>query len=205
MRESYRKRSNGDTKYAYSRTFLDLLKRRPDILSTFISAIAELSKKGDMVEIPDGIITLIDIKHPVNIPGRELSPTKFYKVSLPEGDFFVKSAGSGFSEMEDTLSAKEKLIGIEGVRIIDPVYSYSSQNQDYFVTDWLEYPVIQDLVDQISPTKYEELEARLANVRDVLGSGYFDVNTRNAFYDKNTDTVILFDLNEINFGIKKSY
>lgn len=181
-------------KLAYSQNFKDLIHSNPGVIKSFLEIIKELDQVGKTIG-KDGIqVELIDEKGVGFL-------SKYYKASLKGNEYFIKE--TPYSEVRDTLKAKDLLKDIPWAEVVDFQLAYNdSKGRDFFVATWNESPTIEDyLKDDANEKKNGEvLRSRIQQLKDTLGSGYFDVNERNIFYDDVDDKLILFDLNEVDFA-----
>lgn len=144
----------------------------------------------------------------------------YLKASVQDDQFFIKvqthkatrSEGlkepgtfisDGADEFKSTLSAKERLAGIDWVEVVEPLFGYhetvNERKQSYFVSKWRDLPkvykVLREFSEQKDP-KFEELRGRVEELKKLL-HGFFDVETGNMFYDAETDKIVLYDLSKL--------
>jgi hypothetical protein len=120
--------------------------------------------------------------------------------------------------------AKEALQILDGVRVVNPQLAFKDERYSYFVSRWIVLPSFSEYIDGILPRRFsgddrssreelnkrqEELGQRWRVVVDTLRgalseeerkAGYRFYDSGNAFYDEETDSIVLFDQHIININ-----
>lgn len=105
------------------------------------------------------------------------------------------------NEFSSTVEAREILKSIIGVEVVEPQYAYSSQTEHYFISLWQDLPLLSKVMQeferssQTSDPIYQSISERYERATDLLSQeGYKDLGIDQAFYDREKDTIVFFDL-----------
>ena len=198
--EEYRAFERSGTKLLYEQKFRKLLRENSHALDTLLKSVDALAEEGVSVTNDDFEIECIDINQ------ENVLYSKSFRIHVDGTDFFLKVEKAsvvkegGFEEIESTLLAKKELesaIG-KGVRVVQSYWGYENKEkqQSYFVAEWLDLPILENVLtafNDTNPEKASELLGRLKHVQEVL-EGYREVSPANMFYDEEKDEIVLFDL-----------
>jgi len=185
-----------DKSFGYSGDFKKMIQERRGLIKFFQDSVCKLVNAGDEISEGDVTIHLFDVRGLI-IPGKDFSKSRYYKVDVGNRSFFVKSC-AGFRELKDTVRAGEKLANVPGVKVINVHYGFSdTSGQGYFVSEWVDLPTLETVCTQMPEAQFKQIEKRVRDVKAILGPAYFDTRIGNTFYDEENDTVVLFDLNEL--------
>jgi hypothetical protein len=150
----------------------------------------------------------------------------YFKVQFGEDDiFFVKRERllkitpehNSINEARAALRAETALQGIEGVKVVNPQLAFKNKECSYFVSRWVELPELGEYLSQIlyrrcpkveADRRYVDLLGRKSRISEILSSSFTEEERRagyafadmmnyNAFYDEDTDTIVLFDLHTV--------
>lgn len=91
---------------------------------------------------------------------------------------------------------------VKDVKVINYLFAFTEEGVKYTVSDYEEMLncTLRSVMDKLKVEKnyveYARLQNRANAVNDIL-SDYYDLTTFNMSYNKETDEIILFDLNRI--------
>lgn len=127
----------------------------------------------------------------------EVAGEKFFIKKIPENH-----KQGGVEEFKAALEAKNRLRdgGIKNVKVVDYVFGYSSDKVRFVVSRYdsrLKTTLALYMDECVEKKKYNELhklDHRFADLKKLFAD-YFDFKVQNMAYDKDTDEIILFDLN----------
>jgi hypothetical protein len=129
-----------------------------------------------------------------------------WRVKYGTGHFFVKESplvysdvffSHGFSHKSWKPSGPDEFLALaelergtsRGIRVVKHLVAFSDGRTSFIVTDFCSLPKLEDSRDVPEPLMKEfERFINWAKKRLII-----DVNSGNAFYDKKTETVIVFD------------
>lgn len=137
---------------------------------------------------------------------QERPRSRCYKINVDGKSYFLKKefkypCRGGNDEFLSCRKAEELIEGLDGVKVIDYQLGYSDQNNNYFVSKWMDLPTVSACVwgtkgKQVPQEKRDELMARANAVMRRLCPSFYDVMDYNMLYDEQTNMIYLFDLHE---------
>lgn len=208
--ESGHTRENTVRQLEYTDDFKEFIGQNPGVLKSAFETIQK-GFDGDSIDVGR-----------VKIEKKEFGgerASEFYLVDVAGKKLFVKKLrtelvekasgyrADGFQEVTASREAEERLAEIPWARVIDYKLGYKHGDQSFFVSEWNEAlthdlaellrSLRREIYEQDSPqakAKYELLIGKIAELFDILGDDFFDVERHNMAYDETNDQVILFDL-----------
>ncbi len=198
---------------AYTEQFRSLVSSEPKVFQRFLSLMREVrNKKVGTVSENGGLSVRFAgaelIGHnfgPDNSLGTTRQVTEFFDVSFAGQRFFVKKVAAeteevrAYEEINSAEEASKKLKGIRGVSVNKFHFAFSNDNYSYYVSEWSDLPKMVNYLNTLqfdkSVEESQKFEIRLNEIRKHLkGFDLGEINSNNCFYDKLTDTIVLFDL-----------
>src|SRR3989338_7488453 len=188
-KESFKSRETETRKLAYDEDFRAWMKEHPGAMKTFLEIVHSKEFKdaveGDIIERGEIKVTVIGLYYLRGPRLRlELGGTNFFvkiETSLQERDY-----ARGHKEFVDSKKAKELLGDLLGVEIYEPQLGYQTENESFFVSKWIDLPVLYDYVEMLSAQnnkeKVSELSKRKKEIQKVL-KDFTDIMEYNMFYD----------------------
>jgi hypothetical protein len=134
----------------------------------------------------------------VEMLGGQLNPLSqkidpIYKVTAGNNNFFVNSQ-AGLNEFKESLKAIKILKKHPQISVVNPKFAISRRDQkSFFVSEWINLPLLSTFLDINSQRRNQILLETLKKFSDLLGPGYFNLRSHNAFYDEKKDKIIFFD------------
>lgn len=152
-------------------------------------------------------------------------PVLYAKLTVGSDAFFIKMGpytyhSGGVAEALETehIDRQIKSSALQGIRVIPWAHAVESSTENYslFVSQWAankdKYPALDETINDLeikefngdveAKTKLQDLRSRMSTLRS---NGSFDYDEHNAFYDEQSDEIILFDLNPPNPTLDKEH
>ena len=200
-KENFTSRETETRKLAYDVDFRAWTKEHPGAMKTFLEIVRSKEFKdavaGDIIEKGEMRVTLIEQIY--NRGPRlklELNGVEFF-VKIEETNLEKQGFARGHKEFVDSQKAKELLGDLPGVEIYEPQLGYQTESESFFVSKWIDLPVLYDYVEMLSAQnnkeKVSELSKRKKEIQEVL-EDFTDIVEYNMFYDPQNDKIILFDV-----------
>lgn len=206
--ETGTKLERGNRRLVYTDSLKELVKAHPHVFEQAIEVLDSMKSDSSLKEgiSKDGTIKISRVEMQPHDKGKE----HFFKVEVDGKSFFVKSyrqdtsdsMHGGFREAMSTESAREKLRGIPGVRVVKAQLGYFMEDKtrnNYFVTGWEDLKPLSSKWRQEIKDEQERnfIEDKIRKIRSVLETKYFyDIGPVNMFYDPTNGDIVLFDLME---------
>lgn len=154
--------------------------------------------------------------------GREIvrrDRSSYFKIALGDQAFFVKKSTAttnpGFQEFQSSVRAKEALLDLDFVSVVEAQLGYQDKHQSWFVSKWNDlessgffpYDVLVggvpddygkhiDFEDRIELVEQQDIGQRVKQIQDKLTASGIDIqdSQMNTFYNPNTDKFLLLDV-----------
>ena len=207
--EKYINRETETRKLVYGVDFRQWMKEHPEAVKDFLDFVngEEFtdSKEGDVIETDKMRVTVLQKEQMDQHTDEDRGPRFKFEV---EGEiFFIKMEkvwAKGHEEAMSTERARKLLKNIPKVEIYEPQLGYQTDTQSFFVSKWIDLPLLRIYMDKLSDDNKKEkaerhrLYLRSLEITKVLEE-FHDANFLNMFYDSDTDTIILFDIAEFKY------
>ncbi|MEI6660308.1 MAG: hypothetical protein WCK91_02700 [bacterium] len=185
---------------------------------TFLGRGTFLSPGETMIDEETGLsLTILGRSNRVFHAGRIVRTDKsdYIKATLAGEGYFIKRSSvtfnPGFTEFKSTVKARDALIGMPYVKVIEPQLGYQDEKESWFISKWedlkgLDYRPQNSLDDYATGAGYEKLktdkdyddyEFKRRNIEDVLDKAKLNVDLdSNLLFSQETRTFILLDVAE---------
>lgn len=136
----------------------------------------------------------------------EVDGEKFFIKKIPENH-----KQGGVDEFKAAEEAKQRLsqTGIEKVKVVDYVFGFSGNGVRFVVSKYDERlknslaSYMEECLKNNRTKELHDLEDRFADLKKVFWD-YYDFKVENMAYDKDSDEIILFDLNDDEYTLSES-